>query len=69
MKRFIDIWHDDALNADGWGSIDKVTYTFYPNSGEYRGNIYKNGKAIGDFCAGSAQEIEQMFPHLVFNWN
>lgn len=36
----IDMWYRNAKEeADG------ISITFYPNSGEYRGNIYKEGKS------------------------
>lgn len=36
----IDMWYGNAKEeADG------ISITFYPNSGEYLGNIYKEGKS------------------------
>ena len=34
----IDMWYGDEKE-----SADKIDITFYPNDGEYRGNIYKGG--------------------------
>lgn len=59
----IDMWHGDSF-----ASADKISVFFYPNDAEYRGNLYKNGKAIGDFTAKSSTEIEQRFNWLHFNW-
>ena len=44
----IDMWYgDDHKEAD------KIDVSFYANDGEYRGNIYKTGKMIGDYtCNG-----------------
>ena len=39
-----DMWYNDNATA-----ADKPDITFYPNAGQYRGNIYKNGKMIGDY--------------------
>lgn len=58
----LDMWYGDSPR-----DADRVTILFYPNSGEYRGNIYKNGRIIGDYSAPTAQKIEKMFPHLHFN--
>ena len=43
-------YNDNATDAD------KIDITFYPNAGQYRGNIYKNGKMIGD-CGITMQII------------
>lgn len=60
----IDMWYGDAKEeADG------ISVTFYPNSGEYRGNIYKDGKMIGDYTCKSSVELEDAFPQLEFNWD
>lgn len=36
----IDMWYGNAKKG-----ADGISITFYPNSGEYRGNIYKEGKS------------------------
>ena len=60
----IDMWYgDDHKQAD------KIDITFYPNDGEYRGNIYKNGKMIGDYVCDDSIELENSFLQLTFNWN
>lgn len=60
----IDMWYgDDHKEAD------KIDFSFYPNDGEYRGNIYKDGKIIGDYTSNDSLELEKAFPQLVFNWN
>ena len=40
----IDMWYGDNQKR-----ADKIDITFYPNDGEYRGNIYKNEKMIGQY--------------------
>lgn len=60
----IDMWYGDK-----WTDADKIDIAFYPNSGEYRGNIYKNGKIIGDYFCTDSSKLEKLFPQLVFNWN
>lgn len=37
----IDMWYGDKHTES-----DKIDVSFYPNDGEYRGNIYKNGKLL-----------------------
>lgn len=60
----VDMWYGNAKEeADG------ISITFYPNSGEYRGNIYKEGKIIGDYTCESSVELEDAFPQLEFNWD
>lgn len=60
----VDMWYGNAKEeADG------ISITFYPNSGEYRGNIYKDGKMIGDYTCESSVELEDAFPQLEFNWD
>ena len=63
MKTYIDFWHGETA-----AEADKIDSLFYPNSGEYRGNIYKEGKIIGDYTCSSSVELEKLFPQLVFNW-
>ena len=60
----IDMWHGDKHTE-----ADKIDVSFYPNDGEYRGNIYKAGKNIGDYVCTDSTELEKAFPQLVFNWN
>ena len=60
----IDMWYGDDHNK-----ADKIDISFYPNEGEYRGNIYKNGKIIGDYTCNDSVELEKAFLQLHFNWN
>ena len=60
----VDMWYGDVKEE-----VDKISIMFYPNSGEYRGNIYKNGKIIGDYICESSIELEKAFPQLEFNWD
>lgn len=55
----IDMWYGDDVK-----SVDKVTYTFYDGDCEYRGNLYKNGKPIGDYRTQDSTEIEKTFSWL-----
>jgi hypothetical protein len=60
----IDMWYgDDHKEAD------KIDVSFYANDGEYRGNIYKTGKMIGDYTCNDSLELEKGFPQLTFNWD
>lgn len=60
----IDMWYGHS-----YGEAEQIDITFYPNSGEYRGNIYKDGKTIGDFRCRDSVELEKKFNHLHFNWD
>ena len=60
----IDMWFGDKPDQ-----ADEISISFYPHDCEYRGNIYKNKKAIGDFASTNSLEIEKAFPQLVFNWD
>lgn len=54
----IDIWYQNE-------SVSFADCFFYPNSGEYRGNLYnKDGKAIGDYVSKNSVEIEKRFPGM-----
>lgn len=59
----VDMWYKDSYK-----NADKIDITFYPNSGDYRGNIYKNDKAIGDYICTNSVELENNFPQLQFRW-
>ena len=58
----IDIWYGNKRRE-----ADKIDVTFYPNDGEYRGNIYKEGIIIGDYTCNNSIELERNFPQLHFN--
>lgn len=56
----IDFWYGDKME-----DIAGVYVSFYPNNGEYRGNVFnKDGKAIGDFTSSDSVEIEKTFPGI-----
>lgn len=59
----VDMWYNNTLDE-----VDKIDVVFYPNDGEYRGNIYKNGKMIGDYTCNDSVLLENVFSQLVFNW-
>lgn len=63
MIRF-DMWYGDKHK-----DTDRIDISFYTNVGEYRGNIYKNGRCIGDYICNDSIELENAFPHLTFNWD
>ena len=53
----IDMWYGDSFNKRDYA----VTCTFYPNEGEYRGNIYRlsDGKCVGDYSCSDSVVIER----------
>lgn len=58
----IDMWYGNKPTE-----ADKINITFYPNEGEYRGNIYKDRKIIGDYTCNDSTELEKAFEQLHFN--
>lgn len=59
----IDMWYGNSHTE-----ADKIDVTFYPNDGEYRGNIYKGEKMIGDYICNDSIKLEETFSQLHFNW-
>lgn len=59
----IDMWYGDSYKE-----ADKIDIEFYPNDCEYRGNIYKGGKMIGDYVCNDSIELEEKFNWLKFRW-
>lgn len=59
----IDMWYNNQPSE-----ADKIDIFFYDNDCEYRGNIYKDGKVIGDYTCNDSVELEKTFSHLHFNW-
>ena len=55
----IDFWYGNEYK-----DITGVSVSFYPNDGEYRGNVYQGSKIIGDFTATDRVEIETSFPGI-----
>lgn len=59
----IDMWYNDDYKK-----ADKIDITFYPNSCDYRGNIYKDNKMIGDYICNDSIELKCKFNQLNFKW-
>lgn len=60
----VDMWY-----GDNYMDCDEISITFYPNDCEYRGNIYKDNKCIGDYVCDNSIELRKTFSNLHFNWN
>lgn len=60
----IDMWYGNSHKE-----ADKIDISFYSNDGKYRGNIYINGKIVGDYVCDDSLELEKSFPQLTFNWD
>lgn len=60
----IDMWYGDSYKE-----ADKIDIAFYDLDCEYRGNIYKNGKIIGDYRCDDSAKLQYTFSHLKFNWD
>lgn len=60
------------MKIDKWYENEKICYAdcyFYPNSGEYRGNLYnENGKIVGDYTAKDSVEIGKRFPNIIWDF-
>lgn len=52
----LNMWYNDDPNT-----IDSITYTFYANDGQYRGNLFKAGRIVGDYTADNSVDIEKRF--------
>lgn len=61
---YVDMWFGNTPEE-----ADKITISFYPNDCEYRGNIYKDGKIIGDYVCSDSLLLEKIFPQLQFKWD
>ena len=55
----IDRWYPFRLY-----DVDRVDVFFYPEAGQYRGNLYINGQAVGDYYSDNSVEVEQKFQHI-----
>lgn len=63
MRKSLDMWYGDSPH-----NADKIDIYFSDLDCIYHGNIYQNGRIIGDYSAEDAVQIERKFPQLVFNW-
>ena len=64
MTKFnIDMWYGDKK-----GDADRISIFFNDCDCAYFGNIYKNGRIIGDYSCSDSMQLEKLFPQLVFNW-
>ena len=55
----IDMWYEYKPEE-----VTGINCSFYGYDVVYRGNLYKNGKTIGDFTADTMQEVQEAFPQL-----
>ena len=60
----IDMWYGDKVEE-----VERLDFTFYPNAGEYRGNLYIGFQMVGDYVCNDSVELENAFPQLHFNWD
>lgn len=54
-----DFWYNDTLET-----ITGASASFYPNEGIYRGNLFKDGRIVGDYVSDNSVEIEDTFPGI-----
>ena len=62
-KSKVDMWYGDKKEG-----ADKIDIFFNDLDCMYHGNIYKNGRIIGDYFCSDSAILEKLFPQLVFNW-
>lgn len=55
----IDMWYKNNPKE-----ITGIDWSFSDLDCVYRGNLYKDGKTIGDFIADTMQEVQEAFPQL-----
>jgi len=60
----LDFWYGDKVE-----DVTEIDIIFYPNAGEYRGNMWKGNKIIGDFITKNSVALEKAFPQLKFDWD
>lgn len=64
MEKYnVDMWYGDKK-----GDADRISISFNDLNCTYSGNIYKNGRIIGDYSCSDSMQLEKLFPQLVFNW-
>lgn len=59
-----DMWYGDDIN-----NVDKIDISFSDIDCVYRGNMYINGKIVGDYETSDSVKLEESFPQLEFNWD
>ena len=55
----IDMWYKNNPKE-----ITGIDWSFSGLDCVYHGNVYKDGKTIGEFTADTMQEVQEAFPHL-----
>ena len=60
----LDMWYNNKPDE-----IDKIDISFYPNCGEYHGNVYSSRKIIRDYVCTDSALLEKRFYWLDFNWD
>lgn len=58
-----DMWY-----SDNPADADRVSCFFYDSDCTYRGNLYKEGRCIGDFTATDSVELGKRLAALGFCW-
>ena len=58
------MWYGNKITE-----ADRIDVFFNGLTGDYRGNIYKDGQAIGDYSTPDSLELEKTFTQLAFNWD
>lgn len=55
----LDFWYGNKIEE-----ITQATVSFSDLDCEYRGNMYINGKCVGDFSSSNSVEVEKTFPGI-----
>ncbi len=53
----IDMWYKDSIQ-----DVNKISCSFCPNEGIYRGNLYIDNNIVGDFSMTDSCAIYSVFP-------
>ncbi|MCD7862847.1 MAG: hypothetical protein LUG61_04900 [Lachnospiraceae bacterium] len=61
---YIDMWYGDKVE-----NATKIDICFSDCDAQYRGNIYINDKAVGDYQTADSLKIEHWFPQLKICWD
>ena len=59
----LDFWYNNNP-AD----VDRISISFNDLDCTYRGNLYANGRTIGDYVSNDSVALAKHLPQLCFNW-
>lgn len=61
----IDWWHPEEKAKKKYEAKDcGFALSFYPNDGEYRGNLYYDGRCVADIICNDSVELDEIWPGI-----